>query len=197
MERLRRIARRALSGVDGLYRRRFELQPVGPILFVGRSRYRGPARRFADGTQLQPGDIVGTLHFNNARSAALEAATPNAIAVRFMRLLLQSLRNLAELSHEGRPFGDLSVFQGIGWWRHGESVGFISEPFPEGGRKRFLAVHIGLLVWAFAPSVSTAIAARPEPRISWITRETLIKRYGSGAPLKQEALDPSPGHISG
>jgi hypothetical protein len=189
MERLRRIARSALSGVDDLYRRRFELQPVGPILFVGRSRYRGPARRFADGTQLQPGDMLGTLHFNNARIAALEAATPNAVAVRFVRLLLQSLRDLAELAHEGRPFGDLAVFQGLGWWRHGESVGFISEPFPEGRRKRFLAVHIGLLVWAFAPPASTAIAARPEPRISWITRDALIERYGSAKERGQEALD--------
>jgi hypothetical protein len=181
MERLRRIARSALRRVDDLYRRQHHLQPVGPVLFVGRAPYRGPARRFADGTQLDPGDILGTLHFNNARIAALEAATPNAVAVRFVRLLLESLRNLAEMARADGPFGDLAVFQGLGWWRHGESVGFLSEPFPEGGRKRFLAVHIGLLVWAFAPSVSTAIAARPEPRISWITRDTLIKRHGRTA----------------
>jgi hypothetical protein len=95
-----------------------------------------------------------------------------------VRLLLESLRSLAELAHEDGPFGDLAVFQGIGWWRHGERHGFIGELFPEGGRKRFLAVHIGLLVWA-RPPASTAIAARPEPRISWITRDTLIRRYGS------------------
>lgn len=180
-ERVRRIVRSALRGVDELYHRRHRLRPVGPVLFVGRAAYRGPARRFADGTELRPGDMLGTLHFNNARIAALEAATPNAVAVRFMRLLVESLRHLAELTQDGRPFGDLSVFQGIGWWRQGERHGFISEPFPEGGRKRFLAGHIGLLVWAFAPTVSTAIAARPEPRISWITRDTLLERYGRAA----------------
>jgi hypothetical protein len=193
MEPLRRIARGALRRVDDLYRLRHGLQPVGPVLFVGRAPYRGPARRFADGTRLQPDDVLGTLHFNNARIAALDAPTPNAVAFRFVRLLLESLRTLADMAHKDGPFGDLPVFQGIGWWRHGESVGFIGEPFPDGGRKRFLAVHIGLLVWAFAPSVSTAIAARPEPRISWMTRDTLIKRYGSAEKAGQEALDASAG----
>jgi hypothetical protein len=83
MERLRRIVRSALRRVDDLYRLRHGLQPVGPVLFVGRARYHGLARHFADGTQLRPGDVLGTLHFNNARIAALDAATPNAIASRF------------------------------------------------------------------------------------------------------------------
>jgi hypothetical protein len=197
MERLRRIARSARRRVDDLYRLRHGLQPVGPVLFVGRARYHGPARQFADGTQLRPGDVLGTLHFNNARIAELDAATPNAIASRFVRLVVVSLRSLAELAHEDGPFGDLAVFQGIGWWQHGERHGFIGEPFPEGGRKRFLAVHIGLLVWAFAPPASTAVAARPEPRISWITRDTLIRRYGSAGRQRQEVLDPAPGARSG
>ena len=197
MERLRRLARSALRRVDDLYRLLHGLQAVGPVLFVGRRRYHGPARRFADGTQLNPGDVLGTLHFNNARIAALDAATPNAIAVRFIRLLMESMRSLAELAHEDGPFGDLAVFQGIGWWEHGKPFGFIGEPFPESGRKRFLAVHIGLLVWAFAPPASTAIAARPEPRISWITRDTLIKRYGRAERPGREVLDTAPGARSG
>lgn len=179
MERLRRIVRSALRRADDLYRVRHKLQPVGPILLVGRARYHGPARRFADGTQLRSGDDLGTLHFDNARIAALDAETPNAIGLSFARLLLQSLRSLAELAGEDGPFGDLVVFRGIGWISQGERVGFIGEPFPEGRRKRYLAVHIGLLVWAFAPSGGTAIAARPEPRISWITRDTLLQRFGS------------------
>jgi hypothetical protein len=197
MERLRCIVRSALHRVDELYRLRHRLEPVGPVLFVGRARYDGPAKEFPDGTQLRPGDALGTLHFNNARIAALDAGTPTAIAFSFLRLLLESLRTLAELAREGAPFGDLAVFQGIGWWRQGEKVGFISEPFPEGRRKRFLAVHIGLLVWAFAPPASTAIAARPEPRISWITRATLLKRYGSVEQARQEVVDAPAGARAG
>lgn len=189
MEPLRRIVRSALHTVDRVYRLSHGLQPVGPILFVGRTRYAGPPKAFADGTRLQPGDALGTLHFNNARIASLEADTPTAIAFGFFRLLLESLRILAELAREGGPFADLAVFQGIGWLRQGERVGFIGEPFPEGRRKRFLTVHIGLLVWAFAPSASTAIATRPQPRISWMTRATLLERFGGAQGKAQTSAD--------
>jgi len=189
MEWLRRVLRTVLRGVDGLYRMLHRLRPVGPVLLVGKARYAGPARTFADGTHVRPGDTLGTLHFNNARIAALDAASPTAVAFSFARLFRESMRTLAELSVEGGAFGDVTVFEGIGWWRQGQKVGFTSEPFPEGARKRFLTLHIGLLVWAFAPRTSTAIAARPEPRISRITRTALIARFSSSAPRDHEVTD--------
>jgi hypothetical protein len=197
MESVRRSLRFAFQGVDALYRLQHRLRPVGPVLFVGKVRYTGPVKAFADGTQLRPGDPLGTLHFNNARIAALNAESPTAIAFSFMRLLRVSLRTLVELGRDDGPFGDVTVFQGIGWWRQGEKAGFVSEPHPEGRRKRFLALHIGLLVWAFAPSTSTAIAARPEPRISWITRKTLIRRFGSAEETNREPPYASPGVRAG
>ena len=189
MEALRRVLRTALRVVDELYRMQHDLKPVGPVLFVGKARYTGPVRRFADGTHLRPGDTLGTLHFNNARIAGLQGESPTALAFGFARLFRESLRTLAKLVRDGGPFGDVAVFQGIGWWRQGEKFGFIGEPFPEGRRKRFLRRHIGLLVWAFAPRISTAIAARPEPRTSWITRTTLLTRFDSAEPKDREIRD--------
>ena len=179
MEAVRRIARSCLRRVDALYRLRHGLRPVGPVLLIGRDRHDGPARRFPDGTEIGPGAPIGTLHFDNARIAALDAETPNAIGLSFTRLLLESLANLAELAGADGPYGDIAVFRGIGWTRQGERLGFVSEPFPQGRRKRFLTVHIGLLVWAFAPARGTAIAARPEPRLIWLTREALLQHFGN------------------
>jgi hypothetical protein len=178
-EWLRRIVRLCLRAVDGLYHRWHGLQPVGPLLFVGQERNSGLARRFADGTELGAGDIFGILHFNNARIAALDAGTPSAIGLSFARLLFESLRALADLSRGDERFREIKVFQGIGWLRHGGQIGFIIEPVPEGRRKRFLAMHIGLLVWAFAPRNGTALAASPEPTLSWLTRAALLKRFAS------------------
>lgn len=175
----RRIVRLCLRAVDGLYHRWHGLRPVGPLLFVGQERNSGPARRFADGTELGPGDVFGILHFNNARIAALDAGTPTAIGLGFARLLFESLRALADLSRGDERFREIKVFQGIGWLRHGEQIGFINEPVPEGRRKRFLAMHIGLLVWAFAPRKGTAIAASPEPTLTWLTRAALLKRFAT------------------
>jgi hypothetical protein len=178
MEPVRRIARAGLRIVDELYRQRHRLQRVGPMLLVGRDRYDGPLRRFPDGTQLAAGDPLGTLHFDNARIAALEGEAPTTIGLRFTRLLIESLRELAERARGDAEFADLAAFRGIGWHHQGVRLGFVSEPFPEGPRKRYLAVHIGLLVWAFAPARGTAIAVRPEPRIIWMTRAALLKRFG-------------------
>ena len=177
MEPVRRMVRNCLRRVDDLYRVRHGLVRVGPLLLVGRDRHDGPVRRFPDGTRVESGDPIGTLHFDNTRIASLDAATPNAIGLSFTRLLLQSLGCLAELARAGGPYGDIAVFRGIGWTRQGERLGFISEPFSEGRRKRYLAVHIGLLVWAFAPRGGTAISARPEPRLIWMTRDTLLERF--------------------
>lgn len=178
MERLRRLVRGLLHGWDIVYHAMHRLLPVGPLLFVGRTRYRGPERQFADGTRLVPGDLIGTLHFNNARIAELDAATPNAIGLSFARLLFESLRALAQLSTRDPRLRDLPVFLGIGWLRHGERLGFIFEPFPESPRRRYLAAHIRLLVWAFAPSERMAAEARPEPVITWLPRKTLLNRFG-------------------
>jgi hypothetical protein len=191
MEWVRVGVRFAFRGIDALYRVQHRLRPVGSVLFVGKTRYTGPDKAFADGTQLRTGHALGTLHFNNARIAALDAESPTALAFSFARLLRESLRTLSELGRDDGPFGDVTAFQGIGWWRQGEKAGFVSEPFPEGRRKRFLALHIGLLVWAYAPAGSTAIVARPEPRISWITRSTLIRRFSDAEETNRESANAS------
>ena len=108
MEGVRRMTRGCLWIVDELYRLRHALQQVGPILLVGRDRYSGPVRRFPDGTELRPGDPLGTLHFDNARIAALEGEAPTAIGLRFTRLLIASLRELAELARAEAPFAELA-----------------------------------------------------------------------------------------
>lgn len=45
----RKIMQSCLRRVDDLYRNRHRLQPVGEVLYMGRSRYLGPAMEFADG----------------------------------------------------------------------------------------------------------------------------------------------------
>jgi hypothetical protein len=179
MNAARHAARRVLGIVDRLYRRWHGLAPVGPLLFVGRTRYQGPARRFDDGTELRTGDPLGTLHFDNSSIAALDGAAPGATGLRFRRGLFASLRELAELSQPDRPLGDLVAYRGIGWVRHGEKIGFVHEPAGGGWRSRWVALHVRLLVWAFAAPGGTAMQARPELTVSWLTRRAL-DRFAHG-----------------
>jgi len=177
MERLRTAVRRGLEGCDSLYRYRLGLHSVGPALYVGRICYRGPRMRFADGTELCPGTFVGTLHFNNARLAQIANPDRHRTGFEFARLMRRSLTLLAERTRADETFGDVSVYQGITWVRsHGERVGFQSTPLPQGWRKRLLSWHFRLITWAFSP---TAAGTRWEPRFYWLTRDELLKNFGS------------------
>lgn len=179
MDRVRQIAQGCLRRVDDLYHKRHRLQPAGEVLYVGRSQYRGPAREFADGTRLVPGDLVGTLHFNNARFPRIEANTSRRAALRFVRLMLESMHSLADKARQDPLFSDLAVYHAVSWLPpHGQRIGFITEPFPDGPRKRLLAVYFRLLVWAFAPAEQTRASARPDPTVYWLTRKELLRRFG-------------------
>lgn len=179
MDWVRQIAQSALGTVDDLYHKRHRLQPVGEILYAGRSRYRGPARQFADATRLAPGDLVGTLHFNNARFSRIEADSSSRAALRFVRLMLESMQILADRARHDPRFSDLVVYHAVSWLPpHGRRMGFTTEPFPHGSRKRLIAAYFRLLVWAFAPAGQTRASARPDPTIYWLTRRQLLHRFG-------------------
>jgi processive 1,2-diacylglycerol beta-glucosyltransferase len=179
MERVRHIAQRCLIRVDHLYRNRHRLQPVGEILCVGRSRYRGPAMEFADGTRVASGDLVGTLHFNNARFLQIEAETSRRAALRFARLMLESMHILAEKSRQEPTLSDLPVYHAVSWLPpHGQRIGFITVPFPDGLWKRLIAAYFRILVWAYAPAAQTRASARPAPTVYWLTRKELLRRFG-------------------
>ncbi len=178
MEWLRQIIQYGLLKVDRLYRLRHRLQPVGEVLVVGRSRYRGPAMAFADGTRLAAGDFIGTLHFNNARFPQIDGETSGRAALHFMRLMLESLQILANKTRRDPVFSDLAVYHAVSPLPpHGQRVGFITQPFPSGAKKRLLGAYFRLLVWAFAPAAQTRDSARPEPTIYWLTRQELLRQF--------------------
>lgn len=182
MEWMRQVAQRCLGKVDKLYHRWHGLQPIGEVLYVGRTRYRGPAITFADGTQLKTGDFMGTLHLNNARFPDLEADTSIQAALRFTRLMLASMRILAEQGRQDPHFSELTVYNAVSWLGpHGAKVGFQTQPVPPGPRKYLSSLYFRLLVWTFAPAQQTRASASPEPTIYWLTREQLLQRFGKTA----------------
>ncbi len=183
LERIARgIAHAVLTRVDAAYHRAHRLRRIGEILYVGREHYRGPARSFADGTRLAPGDTVGTLHFNNRGFAQLSASNSTRAALGFARLMLQSMQQLAERVLDDPEFRDIEVFHAVSWLpAHGERVGFVTAALPGGLRRRWLAAWFRLLVWTFAPAAHTRSAARPDPHHYWLLRSELLKRFPPAA----------------
>jgi hypothetical protein len=195
MEAFRQLVQRGLRGVDSRYHRAHRLQPAGPILYVGREKYSGPTIQFVDDTLLEIGDDVGTLHFNNLRFAQMEADSATGAALGFARLIIQSLRALADKARTDPAFSDLAVYHAVSWLPgHGDKIGFITAPYPGGMKKRLMAAHFRLLIWAFAP-IEQSRKARPDPHFYWLTRKELLRRYG-GARGARDAGDGNTTHVS-
>lgn len=184
MNVLRRFAHRALVLVDAWYFRRYKLQTLGPVLFIGRTQYRGPEMKFADGTLLRDNDYIGRLHFNNSSIAALGEGSMHRVGFRFAKLMRESLRNLAEAAHNDPWLADVRVFQGTTWIpAHGEVVGFVSTPLPKSWKTWLLSMHFKMLMKVFAPSARIRSREPAEPRLYWLTREALSRNLGK---LKME-----------
>ena len=176
----RTVLRRALERVDEFYRRRLELAPVGPLLYVGLERHEGAPCALNDGTRLEPGAWIGRLHFNNARAAAVEADTRPQAGIRFARLLRDSFVELADRARGDTPLSEVAVFEGITWLRaHGGAVGFDAEPLPHGPQRWLLGAHFRLLIWAFAPVAPGAAVLEVAPHRFRITRDALIASFGA------------------
>jgi len=171
--------RQGLEAVDRWYYRRHRLRTVGPVLFLGRGRYRGPVLRFEDGTSLQDNEPIGRLHFNNASIAALGEGSMHQTGLRFARLMRLSLLHLAECARSDPEFHDVRVFEGVTWIpEHGKVVGFVSQPLPPSIRRQLLTAHFRLLLWAFAPAAKIREVAQAEPRVYWLTRAALQQNLG-------------------
>ena len=176
-DRLRALIQSGLRGVDRAYQRLHDLNGVGPLLYVGREFHRGPPIEFPDRTVLQTGDAVGTLHFNNDRFTRIEGRNARSAALEFTKLMLQSLHELAELARQDPAFGGLTAYHAISWIpAHGARLGFLSSPYPDGLKKRWMQWHFKLLIWAFAPARESRLA-RPDPHHFWLTRTELLQRF--------------------
>jgi hypothetical protein len=176
MKLLHRFARRVLAIVDAWYYKRHRLQTLGPVLYLGYARYRGPELKFEDGTLLRENDPIGRLHFNNASIAALGEGSMHRVGFRFAKLMRESLRKLAEAARSDPALAEIRVFQGLTWIpAHGEVVGFVSTPMPKNWRTRLLSAHFRLLMWVFAPAARIRDRGNAEPRFYWLTRAALTR----------------------
>jgi hypothetical protein len=171
----RRFVRSVLAAVDTLYRRALNLTPAGPLLFVGVEADRRGAEPEAKGRRAVR---VGHLHFNNARAAEIPATSRLQNGVRFVRLLRQSLAELADLARDDASLRDVAVYEGVTWFAaHGATVGFESDVIPDGWRRRLLTAHFRLLVWAFSPTADRRALAEVVPRRFRISRDALIGNF--------------------
>lgn len=183
-----------IAACDRLYRLAHGLDrpgsQVGPAVRLEIRRCRRTIR-LADGTPLEPGDRIGVIHLNNERVAALhyQDGSIRAVGLRFRRLFVSSLRELARRAEPGGPLADVRAFAATTIFHRGlRRLGF--EPARAGGRAGALAVlyQRALLAWLHpAGSTRLGTATFEQAQRLWISRERLLEgfaRIPSGSWLK-------------
>ena len=173
-----------MDWVDRLERwfeRRYDIRPIGEGGYVLRFsviRHRGPRVTLADGTVVSPGDPVGELHLDNRRVAALH--TEGRAGLRYRREVFRLLPVLAR-DLETRPeYRAINAVCGASlFWAEAVLAGFENRRLPAftrwwlGWWERFLLVR-------YHPAGRRRLdqGRRTELRQLWISRRTLLERYG-------------------
>ena len=161
--------------------RRFEIREVaegGHIFRIGVVRYRGAGHTFADGTAVTRGDKVGELHINNLRVAALHES--RHAGFRYRREVFRVLAALAKEVQTRPEYLALRAFGGPSlFWNEATLLGFEQWPVTRvaqwwnGAWERHLLAR-----YHPAGRHRLAVGNRIESRQIWISRKTLIERWG-------------------
>lgn len=186
---------------DEAYRRLHRLKDVpveGGVFFrLGRGRHRGRPVVLSDGVVVRPGDPLGILHLHNEALAVLHEGRPSSWVVG--SALYQGFKaTLRELARRAATDPDVArlvaLYSETIFWNGLAHAGFDVRPF----RSRLRATLVGTYQRALLGRVhpeGPARAARGlargryrEPRAIWISRATLLARYGARSDPSEPAV---------
>jgi hypothetical protein len=155
------------------------------IICLRLARRRGPRIVLKDGTVVDPGDLLGELHLDNRRAAALHPG--GHAGLRYRRELFRGFVALArELDTRPEYRAIRAVFGASLFWpsRLATEIGFEVRPLPrfvrwwQGGIEKFVVAY-------YHPEGRERLShgQRTELRQVWISRRALLnfaERYGRG-----------------
>jgi hypothetical protein len=209
------MRRRILDWLDRWVERRERIRPIGQGGYILRMRvapHRGKRLVLMDGSVVAPGDLVGELHLDNQRAAALHAEGGGGF--RFRQELFRLLPALANDLQTRPEYRTINAICGASlFWRSAllaAAAGFEDRPLPPFTRW-WLGTWERILLASYHPEGRRRLnkGRRTELRQVWITRAAVIRfaeragtreRAGHGFPAGEAPVDagrgPGPGTAS-
>lgn len=184
----RRVFYRLMCWYDARWRRKHRVEKFDALISFSFENFSGERRIMNDGTWIEPGDALAILHFNRECFPATDDRARDYMrnALRFRKLILASLTQLATAIHNHEKLRQVKAFHGISWLPpHGEKFGFLIEQLPDSALTRIRTVYFRLLLNTFFPQVAERESKRIQPHAYWLTRQNLLK-YFSTDPLIHE-----------
>lgn len=135
-----------------------------------------------DGVTVNPGDLVGELHFNNKKITEI-AAEPSERSMewRLFEILKAEFSFLAEASASGLIPGDVKAFYGVNVLAAGaKRLGFTLVPLEPGWNRWWLGFWesvLRLVYYSFKTKKKASLKRTMDPYEIWITSGELMRRY--------------------
>lgn len=170
---------RFMCWYDAFWRRRHRVEKIDQLISLSFENFNGERTKMNDGSWIEPGDYLAILHFN--RECFTEVGTNvreyTRGALRFRKLLMASLRQLAQRVNQDIRFAQVKAFHGVSWLpAHGEKVGFMVERLPNSLLNRLRKLYFRILLKTFFPGLASR--SKPiQPHAFWLTRNNLLKHF--------------------
>ncbi len=167
--------------IEEWFERRYQIRPIGEggyIIRLGLIRYRGPTLTFVDGTVVKRGALAGEIHVDNRRAAALHEGGRGGL--RYRREVFRALPALARDVRTRREYQAIEIVGGPSlFWDEARLAGFEHRPLPLFTRW-WLGWWERSLLARYHPAGRARLdeGNRKEIRQIWMTRRTLLARYG-------------------
>lgn len=184
--RTRGLISRAWDLYERAWARAYRLESVGDVglLAIGPTTHRGPTVRLGDGTLIASGDAVCELHFDRHHVMRLHAELPpRRVIFALRRDVERSLRQLAALVARDPRYVSTKAFRGTTlFWEGTPYLGCEVRPLAGRWGPRFFTWYLRMLMARDHPLGWNRLQGRNlEPRVVWLSRQELLRRYGPGA----------------
>ena len=166
--------------IDLVYHWRYQSEPIGDLLMIGRTEYAGKEQTFEDGTVVRDGDLIGTFHVNNRVIEKVNdlSATATGAALELRKLFQRSLEELAGIAVRDQQYSGIQVYRGVTWVpRRGRQLGFFTESIPDGPRKTVTIWISRLMMFGMSPARVGKKSQKIDLTTYWLTKNQLLKRY--------------------
>lgn len=179
----------AVTVCDRIYRFLHSLEtPASAVGSAASVEVRGSYRivQLPQGMTIRRGDRVGVLHLNNDFVVTLHhhGLSPIAVGLEFRRQLVTSLHDLARLAGPGGRLSDVKAFSATTIFFHQgfKRLGFEAEDAAPAW-PRLVAAYQRALLASLHPAGPARLRGSTYRRALrlWISRETLLTRYGAVA----------------
>ncbi|AFQ43988.1 polysaccharide deacetylase family protein [Desulfosporosinus meridiei] len=166
------------NGFAKLYK--IERISANNLLRLSQKRYKGPTLYSSEGRLLaKDGDIVGEIHFDNARFMGKETDS-QLIALKALREIRSSLSEVAAYIKQNPNYAEIKVFLGLTLIHRGvKGLGFEVNDVPITLNTRLIAFLQRFILKIYHPGgkVRAQKMNKTYPKLVFITRDELIYRW--------------------